>query len=125
MGRSLAMAGEGGEEGGGVLELVRGIHVHEGDRRVTEPSHIGFGDLDDTHTVEESHDPELPGQQPFLDVRKARLPVRGMHGLELAADTRNDDVALAGARDDQPDDFGVKEPHVASDREWHYTRRSP
>src|SRR5262245_20884328 len=111
------MSAELGHERPGALELVGGIHVHEGDLWVSEPGHLGRADLDDAHVVEESDDLEPPGAQPRLDGRKARLAIRGMHGLELLADPWDDDVALTGSSDDQPDDLRVQERHVARDRE--------
>src|SRR5258705_10769099 len=93
-----------GRERAGALELVRRVHVHEGDRRVAEPGDLGLVDLDDAHTIEESHDLEVPGAQTLLDVRQARLAVRCVHGPVLLAYPRNDDFALTGARGDQPDD---------------------
>src|SRR4029450_11556911 len=111
------MSAELGHERAGALELVRGVHVHERDRRVAKPGYLGLADLDHAHAVEEPHDLEPPGAQTFLDGRQARLAVGGVQGLELLADSRNDDIALTGARDDQPDDLRVQERHVARDRE--------
>src|SRR5262249_62416644 len=101
------MSAELGHERAGALELVRGVTVHERDRGVAKPGDLSLADFDHAHMVEESHDLEPPRAQTFLDGRQARLAISGVHGLELLADSRNDDIALAGARHDQPDDLRV------------------
>ena len=85
--------------------------------RVAKTSDVRLGDLDDPYALEEPDDLQVPGDQPFLDVRQARLAVGGVHGLELAADAWNHDVALAGTVGDQLDDLGMEEWHVAGDRQ--------
>src|SRR5262245_61887587 len=111
------MSAELGDERAGALELVRSVHVHERDRRVAPPGYLSLADLRHAHAVEESDDLEPPGAQTFLDGRQASLAVGGMHGLELIADARNDDITLTGSLDDEPDDARVQKRHVARHRE--------
>src|SRR5207237_10845606 len=93
----------------GPLELVRGVQVHERNVRVAKTSDVRLGDLDDPYALEEPDDLQVPGDQPFLDVRQPRPAVGGVHGLELAADAWNHDVAAAGPGGDQPDAAGSGE----------------
>mgnify|MGYP003693923443 CR=1 FL=1 len=75
-------------ERAGALELVRRVHVHEGDRRIAEPGHLGLADLDararDRRRIPRSSG--RPARSALLDVAAGTPGVRGVHGLELLAD---------------------------------------
>src|SRR5207248_5215179 len=98
-------------------ELVGRVDVHERDLGRAMAGDGIAGDLEHANGGEEPDDLQLSRAQACLHRTETGPGVQGVHRLVLAADARDHDVGLAGARQDEPHHVGMQERHVARDGE--------